>query len=79
MLAYSPDQPVIVQGDTSAGNPVPSFAVSSATEIPAGRQDRRCVHADPVHTDGRAELQRPVMAARLRRVTGPDEPAPVMV
>lgn len=36
MPAYSADQPVIVQGNTSAGNPVPSFAVSSATEIPAG-------------------------------------------
>jgi len=36
MPPYSGDQPVIVQGDTSAGGPTPSFAVSSPTEIPAG-------------------------------------------
>jgi hypothetical protein len=35
--AYSsPGQPVIVQGDTSAGGPTPSFAVTSASDIPAG-------------------------------------------
>jgi hypothetical protein len=36
MPAYSPGQPVLVQGDAGAGDPVPTFAVSSATEIPAG-------------------------------------------
>jgi hypothetical protein len=39
MPAYSPSgQPVIVQGDTSAGDPVVSFAVTSATEIAEGTQ-----------------------------------------
>ena len=36
MPAYSGTQPVIVQGDASAGGPVPSFAITSATAIPAG-------------------------------------------
>ena len=36
--AYSSDQPVIVQSNASAGNPVASFAVSSATEITADTQ-----------------------------------------
>ena len=36
--ACSPDQPVIVQGNASAGNPVASFAVSPATEITAETQ-----------------------------------------
>lgn len=36
--ACSPGQPVIVQGNTSAGKPVASFAVSPATEIIADTQ-----------------------------------------
>jgi hypothetical protein len=36
--ACSPGQPVIVQGNVSAGNPVASFAVSPATEITADTQ-----------------------------------------
>jgi hypothetical protein len=36
--ACSPDQPVIVQGSASAGNPVASFAVSPATEITTDTQ-----------------------------------------
>lgn len=36
--ACSPDQPVIVQGSTGAGNPVASFAVTPATEITADTQ-----------------------------------------
>jgi hypothetical protein len=32
---YTPGRPVIVQGDGAAGTPVPSFAVTSATAIPA--------------------------------------------
>jgi hypothetical protein len=32
---YTPGRPVIVQGDGAAGAPVPSFAVTSATAIPA--------------------------------------------
>lgn len=36
--ASSPGQPVIVQGNAGAGNPVASFAVSSATEITADTQ-----------------------------------------
>ncbi|MGH3773504.1 MAG: heme-binding protein [Pseudonocardiaceae bacterium] len=36
--AGGPGQPVIVQGSASAGNPVASFAVSSATEIVADTQ-----------------------------------------
>jgi hypothetical protein len=36
--ACGPDQPVIVQGNASAGSPVASFAVSPATEITADTQ-----------------------------------------
>jgi hypothetical protein len=36
--ACSPDQPVIVQGSTGAGNPVASFAVTPVTEITADTQ-----------------------------------------
>src|SRR5512144_89422 len=36
--AHSPDQPVIVQGNASAGNPVASFVVSPATEITVDTQ-----------------------------------------
>ena len=74
--ARSPDQPVIVQGDASAGNPVASFAVTSSNGDRRGYPDRRHVHADPVHTNGLPELQRPDVAARLSGDTGTERPYP---
>ena len=64
--AYTADQPVIVQGTTSAGNPVVSFSVTSDADRP-GHHDRCLLHPDPVHPDSSAELQPPDLAACLGR------------
>ena len=75
--AYSADQPVIIQGDASAGDPTPSFSVSSASNIvPGAKIDVTYTQIQYTQTVP-TELQRPSWPHVSVATLVPDQPIPV--